>query len=446
MASSTIPPGAMLKLAFPGLVDIPMLMPAEVTKLGNAIVAYLVKQKDTMQNFGEMVVLSFIDHENYQLFLRLVQFTKSAAYTPFTKDASTLFILRKNNAQERHDPKAHESKPYRSTDETFNLFTEEVKVLVFSIEIGHEGLQAYSARNIKSRYPIYTREVLHLIKTLTRREQPRSAFLRAELLVDPTLPEMLRTFVRPKDEMVALLDTMDDSTIKRLIRHCAPNPKATPPNAASLLDAFVKTQLMAPRGELASDTKASASAPDVQLNTITMLERPIESASDTPRSSITTIDDKAAHDMTRAVFAAIEEYRIVMPGDFGFGTLRKAVDGREFAYRNEDFKFVKGEVLLIMPAIPSIVNGAKNVVDALDPTALARIDEESLDTLRSRGAPGEPLRDPRRMHHPAEVLRTHNMGEQQREDTLASSGAKRSREQADAFFEELERKRLSRRE
>nr|OQO17962.1 hypothetical protein B0A51_13547 [Rachicladosporium sp. CCFEE 5018] len=188
-------------------------MPAEVAKLGSTVIAYLMEHKDTMQNFGEMVALSFVDHKNHQLFLRLVQFSKSGVYTLFNTDASALFVLRRNNAQERYVPKKHEGSSYCSTDGTFALFTEEVGVFLFSIELGQKDLQEHSARNIMSRYPLHTREMLYFIDTLARRKLELAAIgvelaaaletkigdLRAEVLTDQSLPEILRIFVRPKD-------------------------------------------------------------------------------------------------------------------------------------------------------------------------------------------------------------------------------------------------------
>ncbi|KAK6432770.1 hypothetical protein LTR95_011054 [Oleoguttula sp. CCFEE 5521] len=325
MASSTIPAGAMLKLAFPGLVDIPMLMPAEVAKLANTIVAYLLKQKETIQNFDEMVVLSFLDHEKHQFFLRLVQFFKSGAYTPFTKNAPPLLIVRRNDAQERYDPKVHEGIPCPSTDGTFALFIEDIKVLVFSIEIGQRDLQEYSTQDIMSRYPIHTREMLYFIDTLTHRKLNLAAigvelaiamkakieFLKAELLADQTLAEILRMFARPKDEMIAILDVMDDRTIERLIQHCNPGLTATRPNVAGMLDAFVRTQL-------------------------------------TPKDELSQVP--------------ISGRQIMIAGHSGYGTLRKSAQGTMFNYRNKDFLFEKGEVLLLTLDTRSTVNGFKNFV------------------------------------------------------------------------------------
>ncbi|OQO06590.1 hypothetical protein B0A48_08375 [Cryoendolithus antarcticus] len=241
-------------------------MPAEVAKLGSTVIAYLMEHKDTMQNFGEMVALSFVDHKNHQLFLRLVQFTKSGVYTLFSTDASALFVLRRNNAQERYVPKKHEGSSYCSTDGTFALFTEEVGVFLFSIELGQKDLQEYSARNIMSRYPLHTREMLYFIDTLTRRKLDLAAIGVELAAALRTLLEILRIFVRPKDEMIAILDGMDDPTIERLIRTCNPSVITTPPNVAGMLDAFVKAQLI-PKDVLSQAHGLRASSSNVNPNT-----------------------------------------------------------------------------------------------------------------------------------------------------------------------------------
>ncbi|OQO06589.1 hypothetical protein B0A48_08374 [Cryoendolithus antarcticus] len=195
----------------------------------------------------------------------------------------------------------------------------------------------------------------------------------------------------------------------------------------------------------------------------------------------------------RAIWAAIEGYQIVISGQTGYGTLRKSAKGTTFNYRNKDFSLDKREILLLVPDSRPTVNGFKDFVvenscgetceiyhdlkvrpfqDALDgnfkpvapqptispasPTELSGppsgprlgysstlLGDQPPDAgqVSFRGAAERPSRDPQRLRHPAEISRTHEVHEGQREN-----GMKRSREQADALLEDVGRRRPGRRE
>ncbi|KAK6434942.1 hypothetical protein LTR95_008877 [Oleoguttula sp. CCFEE 5521] len=296
----------------------------------------------------------------------------TAPYTPDVDNAgSTLLVCCKGQPPRPYDAEVHSADTaYRSTDETYALFTEEVRVLMWSIEVGQKDLQAYSAANITSRYPLYARELLHIIDALDRAKtadlaaidmelgaaiRERVSLLSSVLLADETLPEMLNSFIRP--QLIALLPEMEDATIKAIVSNCVPDRTA---NMAGLIDAFVNTQL-APKAERSMGDAFRGDSHSVKSDTTTTPEQSDEKHT----RSTPTVEQMVRENNTiikRAIFAAILQCRIIIPASSGFGMSRRQRPGEKFDYMNQDFRFWQGEILLITPDIRSIVNASGNVV------------------------------------------------------------------------------------
>ncbi|OQO06588.1 hypothetical protein B0A48_08373 [Cryoendolithus antarcticus] len=327
MVAKGVPKSAMLKLAFPGLTDVPLLQPTDVAKLTEPILDLLAKQADQRQD---------------------------------------LVRRRGETAGETYEPRKHENgASCSSTDDTYTCFTTEVKMLMLGIRSKQKELQAYATRNIMFRHPIYARELLWFLDALARcgidslsgldpklaiAVKTRIVLVKEQLTGDNDLPSILRRLVRPRAHLAALVPYMDSAMVDKVLETCAPC------NAAALLEAFVKTHLtnsMSSTSSATSETYNGRTAPPVA-------SRP-EPATTAPRS-VETARKRDDHDATHAIYSAIGEHRILITPSAGYGTLRRDRHGTERVEAgNKDFQFEKGGVLVQSSSARFVASGSRNI-------------------------------------------------------------------------------------
>ncbi|KAK6434943.1 hypothetical protein LTR95_008878 [Oleoguttula sp. CCFEE 5521] len=369
MVAKSVPKSAMLKLAFPGLTDVPLLQPTDVAKLTEPILDLLSKQADQRQDLGDITILSYNNHAQYETFLRLAQWAKHGAYTPFLSTDTTKLLVRRHGetTDEVYEPRKHENDvAYTSTDDTYMCFTTEVKLLMLGIRSKQKELQAYATRNIMFRYPIYARELLWFLDALARcgidslsgldpklaiAVKTRIVLVKEQLTADNDLPSILRRLVKPRAHLAALVPDMDSATVDKVLETCAPF------DATALLEAFVKTHL--------TNSMSSTSAATSEINngrTAPPVASHPETAITAPRS-VETARKRDDHDATHAIYFAIGEHRILITPSAGYGTLRRDRHGAErVEARNKDFQFEKGEVLVQSSSARFVASGSRNII------------------------------------------------------------------------------------
>ncbi|KAK6432769.1 hypothetical protein LTR95_011053 [Oleoguttula sp. CCFEE 5521] len=328
MVAKGVPKSAMLKLAFPGLIDVPLLQPADVAKLTEPILDLLSKQADLRQD-----------------------------------------LVRRHGetADETYEPRKHENDvSCSSTDDTYTCFTTEVKMPMLGIRSKQKELQAYATRNVMFRYPIYTRELLWFLDALARcgidslsgldpklaiAVKTRIVLVKEQLTADNDLPSILRRLVKPRAHLAALVPDMDSATVDKVLETCAPF------DATALLEAFVKTHLTNSMSSKPAVTNESSNGKVA----LPIVSRP-EAATTAPRS-VDTARKRDDHDTTHAIFSAIGEHRILITPSAGYGTLRRDRHGAErFEARNKDFQFEKGELLVQSSSARFVASGSRNII------------------------------------------------------------------------------------
>lgn len=355
----------MLKINFPGtdLKAIPTLSEEDVEILPQKLISSLFQLSSSKNDLGDLMVLTYPDQKHYGTILRVVQFIKHQEYAPFNEDVKLMVQRREEESKPVvYEPKLHETDiTFRATDETHAYFEQEVKVYTIAVASDFKDLQHHSMKKLLIRYPVYAPELLTLFDALSRNGigslievdpslatfvSKRIATCRKDLLADETLPSALRKLITMKEELAAMIHTADDKTIADCIAHLSKDAD-TDKDKEALLDVFVANKLTQPLTTVSHTNAGPGSQPKLASKATTPLSDGFE-ARDTGCS---------------AIFGAMADSRIIVAPVTGYGTLRRDRHGRSRpGGRNKDFRFHRGEVLVIVKDAHSTVNGYNDIV------------------------------------------------------------------------------------
>lgn len=304
---------------------------------------------------GDLVAINIGSKSHFSIAERITQWLFYGKHYTFEPRHLEVVNISQDAQQRRpaiYDHKVHAKDPrFATMDRTHEAFTAEAQLYRCALDTEYDELRRHASENIRHRFPFYTAELLKLLDILGRTilaNLPRT---------DPELTDFLRNNVqRFAQNMAERLDESTDLLCKVVDPVHQFRALLTTAN-----EQHIQAGLLELRADLKKhivlDTMTKVLA-DVTLLPVQPARPPPTGPSHANVIAANNINDLRADPATSGFIELMRSKRIIIATKNGVGTLRTRSDGSPVspAERNNDFKFTRGELLVVQPNVHFKIN------------------------------------------------------------------------------------------